>query len=69
MHVRITDKGRRVLNDKQLAARVILAINDNKEKLASGESVHVGDSKVSIKMVTTIQDAACISGKFSRKKS
>lgn len=56
-----------VLNDKQLAARVIRTINENKDKLASGQSVNVDDSKLSVKMVTTIEDAQCPGNKILQK--
>lgn len=56
MHVRITNVGRRILNDKDLANKVIDAIIDNKERLTHGEKVHVKGENFSVTLVTTLKE-------------
>ena len=56
MHVKISQKGREVINDKQLASRLVLAVVNNKGSLEKGEVVHVKNSTIGVKLVTTIND-------------
>jgi hypothetical protein len=57
MHVRITNKGRKVLNNKALASRVVDTIMSNKDALEKGATISVGESHLSIKFVTTMKDS------------
>lgn len=54
-HVRISNKGWKLLNDRELANKVARAIVDGKEKLQTGEPINVEQGKVSIQMVTSIK--------------
>lgn len=56
MHVRITQKGRAVLNNKSLANKVIDAIIGNQQNLIKGEKVKVNGSDISVTLVTTIKE-------------
>lgn len=56
MHVRISDKGRQVINNKELASRLVLAVVNNKSNLEKGETVKVNDSAIGVKLVTTIKE-------------
>lgn len=49
MHVRISPKGRKVINNKELASKLVLAVAD----LKKGGTVKVNGS-IEIKSVTTI---------------
>ena len=55
MHVRISDKGRQVINNKELASRLVLTVVSNKSNLEKGETVKVNES-VGVKLVTTIKE-------------
>ena len=57
MHVRISHKGREVINNKELASRLVLAVVNNKSHLEKGETVKVNESGLGVKLVTTIKEA------------
>jgi uncharacterized Zn finger protein len=56
MHVRISNKGWHLLNDRSLAAKVADAIMNGKEKLRQGQEISVDGNKVSVKLVTSIEE-------------
>lgn len=55
MHVRISNKGRQVINNKELASRLVWTVVSNKSNLEKGETVKVNES-VGVKLVTTIKE-------------
>jgi hypothetical protein len=58
MHVRISDKGRQIMGDKDLAYRLVETILGNKTRLEKGEAVLVSGSDIAVKFATTIQHDA-----------
>ena len=56
MHVKISTRGREIINNKKLASNVVLTVVNNKQQLEKGEVVRVKDSNVGVKFVTTVKD-------------
>lgn len=54
-HVRISDKGRQVLNNKVLAEKLIQVVHEKQEQLEKGERVDVADG-VTVQLVTSLHD-------------
>ena len=57
MHVKISDKGRNVLNDPALSSKVAKAILTQKGQLETGQAVVVRGSNIAIKLATSIKEA------------
>lgn len=57
MHVKISKKGRRVINDKKLASEVVLTVVNNKQQLEEGKIVHIEGRNIGVKFVTTVKDS------------
>lgn len=55
-HVRISEKGRDMLNNRKLASKVADTIIANKHKLMDGDSVRVDDADVYIELTTAIKE-------------
>ena len=56
MHVRISNKGRALLNNKVLAHKVAVTILNGKKELEEGKSVMIKGENFSVKLATTIKD-------------
>jgi hypothetical protein len=56
MHVKISEKGRAVINNKELAAKLVKTIVDNKLQLEMGHLVRVDNEKIGVRFVTSIKD-------------
>ena len=56
MHVRITKKGRAILNNKVLSNKLVETISQNKVKLEEGEMVELKQSGFSIALSTSIKE-------------
>lgn len=57
MHVRITENARKLLNNKELADKVIDEIIKKQKDLAAGKTIRIPDSEVSVTLATSIQDS------------
>lgn len=49
IHVRISKKGREVLNDKKLTSELVKTIAENGMAINNGETVRVGNSRITVK--------------------
>ena len=58
MNVKISDKGRKVLNDKRLSASLVSAMVNKKNDLQDGRIVRLEGSRLGIKYVTTMKELA-----------
>jgi hypothetical protein len=58
MHVKISDTGRKLLNNRILANRILETVITNKQQLEKGEKLTVKEDNktVSVKLVTTVKD-------------
>ena len=54
MHVKISAKGRSVINNKCLASELVLAIADKKIPLVKGEIIKIG-TNLEIRLVTAMK--------------
>jgi hypothetical protein len=52
-NVRISEKGMAVINDRELAAKVVETIVAHKSDLKNGKTVPVDDEHISVKFVDT----------------
>ena len=57
MHVKISKKGRSVINDKKLASELVLTVVKNKQQLEEGKIVHIEGRNIGVKLVTTVKDS------------
>ena len=57
MHVKISKKGRSVINDKKLASELVLTIVKNQQQLEEGKIVHIEGRNIGVKLVTTVKDS------------
>jgi hypothetical protein len=55
MYVRISEKGREVLNDKELAEKVVKLVIEEQEELSKGHPVPV-DEHWNVRLTTTIKE-------------
>jgi hypothetical protein len=59
MHVKISEKGREVLNNKELAAKLVMTVVNKKSELEKGEVVRF-DKTLGVRFVTTMpENQAC----------
>lgn len=59
MHVKISDTGRLLLNNRILAGRILEVVISKKKQLEKGERLTVkddNDKEASVKLATTIKD-------------
>ena len=58
MHVKISDTGRKLLNNRILANRILETVITNKQQLEKGEKLTVKEDNktVSVKLVTRVKD-------------
>lgn len=52
MHVKISERGRRVLRDKALTSKLVRTVMDKKDELEDGNSVQVDNSNIKVRLVT-----------------
>ena len=57
MHVKISKKGRRVINDKKLASELVLTVVNNQQQLEEGKIVDIDGRNIGVKLVTTVKDS------------
>ncbi|HSN07707.1 MAG TPA: hypothetical protein VLS85_01655 [Hanamia sp.] len=57
MHVKISKKGRSVINDKKLASEVVLTVVNNQQQLEEGKTVRIEGRNMGVKLVTTVKDS------------
>jgi hypothetical protein len=56
MHVKISEKGRAVINNKELASKLVETIVNNKQLLEKGNIVRVDGENIGVRFVTTIEE-------------
>ncbi len=56
MHVRISETGQRILNDRPTALKLLRTIRNSMGKLNEGESVPIKDTEYSVRLVTSIKE-------------
>ncbi|WP_157474037.1 hypothetical protein [Flavihumibacter petaseus] len=61
MHVRISDKGRQLINNRNLAYKVVETVINQKAQLDEGKAVKVDDTNTTVQLVTTIKEAPAAS--------
>lgn len=56
MHVRITDKGRELLNDKKAGSALVQTILKRKKELDEGKAINIKGTNYSVKSTTSIKE-------------
>ena len=56
MNVKISKKGREIINNKELAAKLVMAVVNNKAELEKGQVVRVDNTPIGVRFVTTIPE-------------
>lgn len=57
MHVKISSKGREILNDRELASKLVETVMNNKTELEKGERVRINGGNMGVKLVTTLKES------------
>jgi hypothetical protein len=55
MNVRISERGRRLLNNKELGSQLVHKIIEQRDQLSSGQTIDV-DGQWSVKLTTAIKE-------------
>jgi hypothetical protein len=55
MNVRISERGRRLLNNKELGSQLVHKIIEKRDQLSSGQTIDV-DGQWSVKLTTAIKE-------------
>ncbi len=60
MNVKISKKGREIIDNKELASKVVLTVMNNKDRLQKGEIVPVDNENIGLRFVTTMEETTKI---------
>lgn len=57
IHVRMSERGKNMMNDHRLASKVVETILDNKQELQNGDSVDVKGENIKIEILSSVDES------------